>query len=266
MSDHRPRAERPRRLKRLALRRLPPAAVPSFFTLMNLFSGFIAITQIAEGRFEQACWLIVLAGFFDLLDGMMARLTNSQSLFGVELDSLADVVSFGVAPSFLLYTFALHAFGLFGVIVSSLPAICGAVRLARFNVNFEGEKKSYFTGLPIPMQAACVVALVLNVMYLQSTFDFTFTRLTWLIPAVVLLSGLMVSVVPFDAGPKPTASYVRAHPRKFLLYLAGLLLTLFTIEIGLLISLTVYLAVGIGTAAVRVARAIRTAPPEADAR
>ena len=102
MNRPRTRAERPRRLRRLVTRRIPPAAVPSFFTLMNLFSGFVAITQTAQGQYEQACWLIVLAGFFDLLDGMMARLTNSQSLFGVELDSLADVVSFGLAPSFQL--------------------------------------------------------------------------------------------------------------------------------------------------------------------
>ena len=266
MTDRRQRPERSR-LKRLAIRRLPPAAVPSFFTLMNLFSGFVAITQIAEGRFEQACWLIVLSGFFDLLDGMMARLTNSQSLFGVELDSLADVVSFGLASSYLVYAFALNAFGLLGVIVSSLPAVCGAVRLARFNINFDGEKKSYFTGLPIPMQAACVVALVLSVSYLQNEMGVTFGRFTWMIPVVILLAGLMVSTVPFDAGPKPTASYIRQHPRKFLLYLAGLILTLVTIEvggIGLLISLAVYLAVGIGTAARQLARAVRSTPPESD--
>ncbi len=256
-------SERPRKRRRLPLRRIPPAAVPSFFTLMNLFSGFVAVTQIAQGQFEQACWLIVLAGFFDLLDGMMARLTNSQSSFGVELDSLADVISFGLAPSFLLYTFALSEFRMFGVIVSSLPAICGAVRLARFNLSFDGEKKSYFTGLPIPMQAACVVALVLNILYLRS-LGYPLEKLTWLIPVVIVLALLMVSTVPFDAGPRPTASYVRSHPRKFLLYLAGLLLTLAFIEIGLLISLTVYLAVGISMAASHLSRDIREAAPETD--
>jgi CDP-diacylglycerol--serine O-phosphatidyltransferase len=143
-------------------RQIPRAAVPSFFTLMNLFSGFMALTQILEGRFEQACWLIVLAGFFDVLDGMMARLTDGESLFGIELDSLSDIVSFGVAPAYLVYAFGLKEFGMLGVAVSSLPAICGAVRLARFNVQFEGIKKDYFVGLPIPVQAACIVSLILN--------------------------------------------------------------------------------------------------------
>lgn len=265
MTDRRQRPERSR-LKRLAIRRLPPAAVPSFFTLMNLFAGFVAITQIAEGRFGQACWLIVLAGFFDLLDGMMARLTNSQSLFGVELDSLADIVSFGVAPSFLLYTFALSEFRMVGIMIAALPAICGAVRLARFNITFDGEKKGYFSGLPIPMQAACVVALVLNILFWQAEAGLTFERYTWLIPIVILLSGLMVSTIPFDAGPRPTASYIRTHPRKFLLYLIGLVLTLVTIGsgIGLLISLAVYLIVSLGAFIMRLTRAIRQAPPESD--
>ena len=92
---------------------------------------------------------------------MMARIANAVSMFGVELDSLADVVSFGVAPAFLLYEFGLDRLGLFGVIIASLPALCGAVRLARFNVEFEGEKKDYFSGLPIPVQATFVVAFIL---------------------------------------------------------------------------------------------------------
>ncbi|MEL7363878.1 MAG: CDP-alcohol phosphatidyltransferase family protein, partial [Bacteroidota bacterium] len=82
-------------------------AVPSFFTLMNLLSGFFSVVMSSDGRFATAAWLIVLAAFFDLLDGMMARLANAQSTFGLELDSLSDVVSFGLAPSFLLYQFGL---------------------------------------------------------------------------------------------------------------------------------------------------------------
>ena len=93
------------------------------------------------------------------LYGMMARLTNGQSLFGVELDSLCDVVSFGIAPSLLVYQFGLREFGVLGLIVSSLPAICGAVRLARFNVTFEGDKKDYFSGLPIPGPLKPLIAI-----------------------------------------------------------------------------------------------------------
>lgn len=226
-------------------RPIPRAAVPSFFTLMNLFSGFLAITQIHDGRFDYACWLIVLAGFFDALDGMMARLTNGQSLFGVELDSLSDVVSFGVAPSFLVYEFGLKEFGVLGLVVSSLPAICGAVRLARFNIGFDGEKKDYFSGLPIPVQAITIVALILNVNDAGSFSRFSLNNLSVLIPIVFVLSGLMVSSIRFDAIPKPSASYIRAHPRKSIAFGVGLLLLIFLQQIGLLIVLTVYLLYGI---------------------
>ncbi len=226
-------------------RRIPRAAVPSFFTLMNLFSGFLAVTQIQVGRFDYACWLIVLAGFFDALDGMMARLTNGQSLFGVELDSLSDVVSFGLAPSFLVYEFGLKDFGALGLIVSSLPAICGAVRLARFNVHFDGEKQDFFTGLPIPVQAITIVALILNVNDAGSFSRFSLNNLSVLIPIVFVLSALMVSGIKFDAIPRPSARYIRVHPRKSLAFGIALLLLIFLQQIGLLIVLAVYLLYGI---------------------
>ena len=243
-------------------RGIPRAAVPSFFTLMNLFSGFLALTQIHEGRFDYACWLIVLAGFFDALDGMMARLTNGTSLFGVELDSLADVVSFGVAPAYLVYVFGLREFDTLGVIVASLPAICGAVRLARFNVDFDGEKKDYFSGLPIPGQAAFIVALILNfndaAWYSQGSPN----GLSLLIPIVVLLAALMVSNVPFDAIPKPSPAYIRSHPYKSTAYGIGLLLVLFLQQIGLLIVLSVYVLYGIGRGIYDLVQAVMNAPVE----
>ncbi len=225
-------------------RQIPRAAVPSFFTLMNLFSGFMALTQIHEGRFEQACWLIVLAGFFDALDGMMARLTNGESLFGVELDSLSDIVSFGVAPAYLVYSFGLKQFGMLGLVVSSLPAICGAVRLARFNIQFEGIKKEYFLGLPIPVQAFCIVALILNVESAEWFSRFSPSNQTVLMPIVVVLSGLMISNIKFDALPRPTAAFIRANRGKTAAYLVGLALVVVLQQIGLLISLTVYLVHG----------------------
>ena len=92
-------------------------AVPSFFTLMNLFSGFLAIITIADGNLFRGAWLIVAAGLFDVFDGMMARLANATSDFGIELDSLSDIVSFGVAPGFLIYTFALNEFHILGILI-----------------------------------------------------------------------------------------------------------------------------------------------------
>ena len=243
-------------------RQIPRAAVPSFFTLMNLFSGFLAITQIHEGQFDYACWLIVLAGFFDLLDGMMARLTNGQSLFGVELDSLSDVVSFGVAPSYLVYVFGLKEFGVFGLIVSALPALCGAVRLARFNVAFDGDKKDYFEGLPTPAQAMCIVALILNINDTGAFYQFSLVDKSMLMPIVFLLSALMVSNIAFDAVPKPSPRYVRAHPRKALAYGVAVLLLIFFQQFGLLIVLSAYLLFGVGRAVYKVIRAVMDTPLE----
>ena len=263
-----PRPEQKQREFRARLRRserrsgsfrqaIPKAAVPSFFTLMNLLSGFLALTQIHDGRFEHACWLIVLAGFFDVLDGMMARLTNTTSLFGVELDSLSDVVSFGVAPSYLVYAFGLNQFGMLGSIVSSLPAICGAVRLARFNVSFDGTKKDHFIGMPIPVQAITIVALILNFNNAEWFSRFSLSNISLLMPITILLAFLMISTISFDAMPAPTVSYIRAHPRKTLAYTIGVLVIVTLQQVGLLIALTVYILHAIVRAIFRLQRVIR---------
>ena len=237
------RASRPKKSEK----RNSYVAIPSFFTLMNLLCGFGAITQIYEGRFDSAGWLILLAAFFDALDGMMARLTNSTSLFGVELDSLSDIVSFGVAPAFLVYVFGLQKFDLLGLIVSALPALCGAVRLARFNVNVEksGHKPEYFCGLPIPVQAAAIVTLILTIEKVDGFWGLTVSPESLLIPVVAVLAGLMVSNIPFDALPKPSAAYLKKHPFKVVALLLGVLLTITFQHLGLLVSISVYLLYGI---------------------
>ncbi len=252
------RATRPRRRKKP----IPRVAVPSFFTLMNLLCGFGAITQIFEGKYDMAAWLILLAAFFDALDGMMARLTNSTSLFGVELDSLSDVVSFGVAPGVLVYVFGLSEFGLLGLIVSALPALCGAVRLARFNVavELEGDKPEFFKGLPIPAQAAALVTLILNVNDAAWFNEYSISSLSLLIPVVAVLAGLMVSTIPFDALPRPSATYIRNHPYKSAACLLGFLLTIFLQQIGLFISIMAYVLMGIMNAAVKVYKAVMSIP------
>lgn len=227
-------------------RPIPPAAVPSFFTLMNLFSGYLAVIQTIEGRFDYACWLIVLAAFFDVLDGMMARLTNGTSLFGIELDSLSDIVSFGVAPSVLVYVFGLREFGALGLIASALPAICGAVRLARFNVAFDGVKRDYFVGLPTPGMAVIIVAIILNFNQAEWFSRFSPGSLSILIPLVIGLSLLMISTLKFDAIPKPSREYIRSHPRKAAAYGLALLLVIFLQQIGLLIALSAYVLFNIG--------------------
>ncbi|MES3630528.1 MAG: CDP-diacylglycerol--serine O-phosphatidyltransferase [Longimonas sp.] len=234
----------------------PRVAVPSFFTLLNLFCGFLALTQVWEGNFVIACWLIVMAGFLDLLDGMMARLANAVSPFGVELDSLSDVVSFGVAPAFLVYVYSLHEFGPLGFIVAALPALCGAVRLARYNMNFDGEKKDYFEGLPIPVQAVALVALILTAE--NAAWGALLAQLQVIVPAVIVLSALMVSSIDFDAIPRPTVAYIRKRPQKVLAYVLAGLLVIALQEVGLLVALTLYVTHGMGQAAYRLGKALMT--------
>lgn len=247
--------------RRPALKGIPRAAVPSFFTLMNLFCGFLAIIQVSEGDLQKAAWLILLAAFFDMLDGMMARLTNGTSLFGMELDSLCDVVSFGVAPSFMIWSFGLNELGTTGVIVASLPALAGAIRLARFNVNYEGTKSAFFSGLPIPTTAMVIVAIILNDALVR---EWVSDRgdLNLILTTVIILAGLMVTNIPFDAPPKPTASYARTYPMQAIFSLVSVLSLILFREVALLFVLLAYLAIGIGRAGWNLIIAIRDAEPE----
>ena len=231
-------------------------AVPSFFTLMNLFSGFLAITQVHEGQYVYACYLVVLAGFFDLLDGFMARLTQGHSQFGVELDSLSDVISFGVAPSYLVFAYALGEFGVAGLVVSALPAMCAAVRLARYNVVSEKGSSDYFSGLPAPIQAFVIITFVLNAeaeswIFLQWGVDSTA-----LIPLVLLLSMLMVTNITFEGTPKPTRAYLFARPLVTTGYTVGIALIVLLHELGLLIGMATYLLTGILRAIYRGVRSL----------
>ena len=233
------------------------AAVPNFFTLMNLLAGFFSLIQTAGGRLEAAAWLVVLAGFFDLLDGLMARLAGVASEFGLELDSLSDVVSFGVAPSFLLYVFGLHQLGpLWGALLASLPALFGAVRLAHFNTQATpAEKQAEFTGLPIPAQAGTVVVFILS--FAGSRFFDVLARpqLSVLIILVVSLSALMISPVRFLALPQPTRHNLRVYRWRYVGFVAALVLGAVAQERGLLLAAVIYLLLGIGGALVWAVRA-----------
>ena len=248
--------------RRLRSERPPPRVVfPSFFTLMNLLCGFLSLTQVLEGAFVMACWLIVLAGFFDLMDGMMARLTEADSPFGVQLDSLSDVVSFGVAPSFLVYAYALDASGPVGMIVSALPALCGSVRLARYNMNKGTSDTDGFEGLPIPGQAIAIVALILAAENSTWGAYLALDSLQVLLPIVVVLSGLMVSSIRFEAIPTPTLDYVRSHPKPTAAYVLAGLLIVGLQEIGLVVVLALYLTYGVGRALYQLVDALTSPAP-----
>jgi CDP-diacylglycerol---serine O-phosphatidyltransferase len=149
-----------RRLSRERLRR-GLFVLPTLFTVGNLFCGYLSIWGSIRGTFESAAYLIIVAAVLDALDGRIARLTNSASEFGEEYDSLADLVSFGVAPAVLAYSWGLSDFSRLGWLVSFLFVVCGSMRLARFNIQTHIVDKKYFIGLPIPAAAATVSTLVL---------------------------------------------------------------------------------------------------------
>jgi CDP-diacylglycerol--serine O-phosphatidyltransferase len=128
------------------------------FTTGNLFCGFYSIVRSFNHDFEKASYAIILAGIFDVLDGRVARITRSTSKFGVEYDSIADVVSFGVAPAILAYVWVLESYGRLGWAGAFFFAACGALRLARFNTISDELPKSYFLGLPIPAAANMMAA------------------------------------------------------------------------------------------------------------
>ena len=135
--------------------------LPNLFTLGNMLCGFYSIISTIEGRFHHAAIAIFIAALADGLDGKVARLTGTCSRFGVEFDSLADLLSFGIAPALLIYIWALGPYQRVGWLAAFLFVICGALRLARFNVQVYTSENKYFTGLPIPAAAATIASFVL---------------------------------------------------------------------------------------------------------
>jgi CDP-diacylglycerol--serine O-phosphatidyltransferase len=167
--------------------------IPSLFTVGNMGCGFASVIAALHDRYELAGWLLVAAGFLDGLDGRIARLTNSTSDFGKEYDSLADVVSFGLAPAVLAYQWALRDLGRWGWAVAFLFLVAGSVRLARFNIIASKGDRRFFAGLPIPVGAAAVIFPVLIWPERLPKGAGAWTVLAHLL----LISLLMVSTIPY---------------------------------------------------------------------
>ena len=232
--------------KRPKLKPIPRIVVPSFFTLMNLFSGFLSILMVAEGKLFLGAWLIVLAGLFDALDGFMARLANATSDFGVELDSISDIVSFGVAPGFLIYTFALNELNVAGMLLSALPPLCGAIRLARYNVEAKYSDPLFFKGLPIPVQAVMLSAFYLTFRNRLEWFEWLNEGvISALIPIIVLLSFLMVSTIPFDKIPRFDKQSIRQNKNKLILIFVYFLVIVIFQDIGLMVVFSFFILKGL---------------------
>ncbi|MCL2022197.1 MAG: CDP-diacylglycerol--serine O-phosphatidyltransferase [Betaproteobacteria bacterium] len=171
--------------------------LPSLFTTAALFSGFYAIIQAMQGNFEVAAIAVFIAMVMDGLDGRIARLTHTQSAFGAEYDSLSDMVSFGVAPALIVYTWALSGLGRIGWLAAFIYCVGAALRLARFNTTIGVMDKRYFQGLPSPAAAAFVVGLV----WLAHDMGITqedMRWMSWLAAFVTILAGVtMVSNILF---------------------------------------------------------------------
>ena len=148
MRDRQTRQERRRRRGRTRNRGRAIYLLPNIITSASLLLGFWSIVMSIQHQFERAAFFIVLAGIFDTLDGRVARATRSTSRFGVEFDSISDMVSFGMAPALLVYTWTLMPLGNRGWLIAALFALCAALRLARFNVQTERSDAKHFTGVP----------------------------------------------------------------------------------------------------------------------
>ncbi len=187
-------------IERRRPRRIPPLRrgvyiLPNLFTTAGLFAGFFAVITTLRGDFHLAAAMILVAQCCDALDGRIARLTRTGSSFGVQYDSLADLVAFGVAPAILVYAWALEGLGRWGWLAASLYVTCGALRLARFNVQVTSVERRHFLGLPIPAAAAVIATTVLL------HYDFrgeAAVHRPWLMLGVMfVLAGLMVSEVRY---------------------------------------------------------------------
>jgi CDP-diacylglycerol---serine O-phosphatidyltransferase len=235
--------------------------LPNLITLSSMFSGFYSILASFNADYERAAWAILIASVFDVLDGWVARLTRTATRFGIEIDSLSDAISFGVAPGVLVYSWSLQSFGKVGWMAAFFVVACAALRLARFNVQMGSEEKKHFTGLPSPASA---LMLATTVLAYQEIIDFLkqmqLERLAemlsldyWVLAMTVLVAGLMVSNITYHSLKE--ANLKERRPFGLLVGIVALLAVVVSHPalVLFLISLA-YVTMGIGEALYRLLR------------
>jgi len=195
--------------------------LPNLFTTGALFAGYYSIIASINGKFEIAAITVFIAALLDGLDGRVARLTNTQSEFGEQYDSLSDLISFGLAPSLLMYNWSLHSLGAIhpvmgkiGWLVAFIYAVSGALRLARFNVHIGSVDKNYFEGLPSPAAAALLCSFV----WVAVDHGFTGESLQFIVLGITLISGLLM-VSKFDYYSFKTLPFKETVPFVWILIL-----------------------------------------------
>lgn len=230
-------------------------AIPSIFTLSNMACGVMAVLSISDGQYLTACYFIIASYVMDILDGRVARFIGAETEMGIELDSFSDWLSFGIAPAYLIYEFALKGYGVVSYPVILLYVICGALRLARFNLkSLSGESsKSFFQGLPIPAAAGIIIFFVLSysliendvpsktISVISKQMPFIYSIFPFIIIAISLL---MVSSVPYVAL-KSTKSISLNSPLSIVLIVSIIFLIIFYPQNSLFLFFVLYAVSGV---------------------
>jgi CDP-diacylglycerol--serine O-phosphatidyltransferase len=215
--------------------------LPNTLTLCSMLLGFYSILSTLKGNYVYAAWAILFATIFDGLDGWVARLTNSTTKFGIELDSLSDLVSFGVAPAVLMYKWALVPFGRIGWAAAFWFMACGALRLARYNVQMGSTESKSFTGMPIPGAATIIASLVL---FYHEMSDIPPGKNILILGLTVLLAFLMVSTLKYH-GAKEIDFRQRKPFWILVAFVLGLTIIVMHPPISLFLFAMIYLLGGI---------------------
>jgi len=215
--------------------------LPNTLTLCSMLLGFYSILSTLKGNYVYAAWAILFATIFDGLDGWVARLTNSTTKFGIELDSLSDLVSFGVAPAVLIYKWALAPFGRIGWAAAFWFMACGALRLARYNVQMGSTESKSFTGMPIPGAATIIASLVL---FYHEMSDIPPGKNILILGLTFLLAFLMVSTLKYH-GAKEIDFRQRKPFWILVAFVLGLTIIVMHPPISLFLFAMVYLLGGI---------------------
>ncbi|MBW1991691.1 MAG: CDP-diacylglycerol--serine O-phosphatidyltransferase [Deltaproteobacteria bacterium] len=198
--------------------------LPNLLTTGSLFAGFYAIVAAINGKFQAAAVAIVVSLLLDGLDGRIARMTRSATSFGMQYDSLADLVAFGVAPAVLVYLWALKPFKQFGWVAAFLFVVCGALRLARFNVQTGSHDPRYFNGLPIPAAATMIAT---SILFHYAIGEWAPEKYLYILVMIYLLSFLMVSNIKYVSFKK--VELFRRHPFQTLVILVLLFVVVATL-------------------------------------
>ena len=231
--------------------------IPSLFTCGNMSCGLFSIFDSSNGNFIRAAWFLIGALTCDILDGRIARMTKTTSEFGLQLDSLSDLVSFGIAPAIMMYTLVLNSMHRIGAAIAVLYVLCCALRLARFNVLAQrGEVHKHFVGLPTPASAGVIISFVLSYELLgPEEYALNFKTIPILMEAIttffkampivmVALSFLMVSNIPYLSFKRMTLSRVRTIQLFALLIVLVLLVVVYPQNIFFIVF-SVYAASGL---------------------